>query len=312
MNKKLIIHLAIAFDQNYFSPFYALLTSIFKNKAERTAIAIHAIVSGVTDAEKNSIEQYVSRYSGAIYFYNIDEQVVNKFVLTSKWTSAVYFRLYFPLIVPSSVKRLLYLDTDTLVLGDLSDLYSIDLAHYPVGAVYDNWVKTAPHLSINGEEEYFNSGVLVIDLERWNKQQVSQKAFKFLQDYPEKIKFVDQDALNAVLSDNWKKLDSRYNFMYSLIPEGLSRGELNQLIKDKVILHFTLQRPWFMLCKNRYRNLYFHYLRLSPAGDRPKIVDLRVNNIPQYIKLRLTELYFDHPGFQKIWRRIKGQSGIIS
>lgn len=300
------VHLAIAFDENYLSPFYALLTSIIKNKAEHTTIAIHAIVSGVSEFEKKKIEQHINQHNISIHFYAIDDKLVNKFVLTSKWTSAVYYRLYFPLIVPSSIKRLVYLDTDTLVLDDLTSIYSAELEHYPVGAVYDNWVKTAPHLGIYRDEEYFNSGVLVIDLEQWNRQQISEKAFAFLQDYPEKIKFVDQDALNAVLLDNWKKLDSRYNFMYSLIPEGLSRGELNQLIKDKVILHFTLQRPWFMLCKNRYRNLYFHYLRLSPAGDRPKIVDLRVNNIPQYIKLRLTELYFDHPGFQKIWRRIKG------
>jgi lipopolysaccharide biosynthesis glycosyltransferase len=305
MLHKADIHLAIAFDQNYLNPFYALIASVFINM-RNSIIIVHAIVSGLSESERKRVSTYVNKNGGTIHFYNIEEDVVKKFIVTDNWTSAVYYRLYFPLLVPKSVKRLLYLDTDTLVLGDLAEFYCVNMEHYPVAAVYDNWVKTAPQLGIYHEGDYFNSGVLLIDLERWNEQKISEQAFEFLQTFPEKIKFVDQDALNAVLLNNWKKLNIKYNFMYSQIPEGISQKALEQLIIGKVILHFTLQRPWHMLCKNRFRRHYFIYLRKSPAAEKSKIVDFKFSKIPQYLKLRIVEMYFDAPVVQRVWKAIKG------
>jgi len=299
-----IIHLGIAFDKNYLTPFYTLLTSILLNN-KGNQITIHAIVTGISDKEKEKIESYVKQNKANIFYYTIDEQTVKQFVVTSTWTSAVYYRLYFPLLVPDSVKRLLYIDTDTIVVNNLAELYTANLAHYPVGAIYDTWVKTAPHLGITEEGEYFNSGVLLIDVRQWKAQQISEKAFAFLNAYPEKIKFVDQDALNAVLINNWQKLASKYNLMYSSIPEGMNKKEMNNYIADKVIIHFTLQRPWYLLCKNRYRELYFYYQQKSPADQMPKIVDFEWRKVPDLLKIRLTEFYNDSPGLQNAWKRIK-------
>lgn len=297
------IHLGITFDQNYLSPFYALLMSILEHNRQHN-IVFHAIITGVSDKTQQEIRDLIKQNNGDIHFYQIDQNFVSKFVLVSKWTSAVYYRLFFPFLIPAEVKRLLYIDTDALVVNDLSELYQHDLQHYPVGAVYDNYVKIAPQLGIEKEGSYFNSGVLLMDIERWKEQQISEKAMQFLADYPEKIKFVDQDALNAVLKDNWKKLDWKYNTMYSWIPEDIRKDQLDNFIKDKVILHFTLQRPWNTLCRNRFRDLYHHYLQISPAENKQKYSDFNKDKIVPLLKLRALEFYFDHPGIQKIWRAI--------
>jgi len=299
-----IIHLGIAFDKNYLTPFFTLITSIFINN-KSNQISIHAIVTGISEAEKATINGYVKQNNAIINYYSIDEKTVSQYVLTSTWTSAVYYRLYFPLLVPASVNRLLYLDTDTIVVNNLAQLYTSDLEHYPVGAVYDNWVKTAPQLGIKEEGNYFNSGVLLIDVKKWNAQRISDASFAFLSANPEKIKYVDQDALNAVLMNNWKKLNAKYNLMYSYISEDLSKEELNKFVADKVILHFTLQRPWYLLCKNRYRNLYFFYLHKSPVENAKRIVDFEWSKVPTLIKIRLNEFYYDSPGLQKFWKRLK-------
>ena len=298
------INLAIAFDQNYISPFYALITSIFENNRSNKII-IHAIVSGLSEEIKNNISNYALKNNAKINYYTIDEQTVAQYVLTSTWTAAVYYRLYFPLLVPNAVNRLLYIDTDTIVVNNLAELYAIDLEHYPVGAVYDTWVKTAPHLDITEEGQYFNSGVLLMDIQKWKTQQITEKAFAFLNTNPEKIKFVDQDALNAVLVHNWKKLDAKFNMMYSSIPEGISKQEMKTFISDKVIVHFTLQRPWNLLCRNRFREFYFYYLQKSPSRQMPKITDFAWQKIPDLIKIRLTEFYYDSPRLQNVWRKLK-------
>lgn len=299
-----IIHLGIAFDQNYLSPFYALVTSILKHNGDGN-IVIHAIATGVPANEMDAIKFFVESMGAKISFYSINESQVAGFVLNSNWTQAVYYRLLFPFLVSGFVSRLLYIDTDTLVLNDLSAFFNTNLGGYPVGAVYDNHVKKQPLIGIEEEGRYFNSGVLLIDLPKWKQQQISEKAFEYLEQYPERIQFVDQCALNAVLIGNWKQLPGKYNCMTSLIPEGMNRSERKRFINDKVILHFTLQRPWNYLCKHPYRQLYKYYLKQSPSIKKKLYTDFSYRKVPNFIKIQLLDWYMKSPLIQQIWRKLK-------
>jgi lipopolysaccharide biosynthesis glycosyltransferase len=302
-----VIQLGIAFDQNYLVPFYALATSIFTHNTGEH-IVVHAIATGITEEEKRSLETFFEQHGAKIHFYQIDEQVVQQFVVTGKWTAAVYYRLYFPFLVPPDVERLLYLDTDIIVVNNLRSLYEADLEGKPVAAVYDNYVKTAPQLGIRNEGAYFNSGVLVIDIGKWKDQKVSEKAFDYLMNFPDRINFVDQDALNAVLIGNWKKLDYRFNLLRSYIPDGMSKKEQRDFLKDKVVIHYTLDRPWKMLCKNPFRHLYHRNLKLSPYKTRRMFDDYSWAKMPYYIRIKLTDLYFNLPWVQALWRGVKSKA----
>jgi lipopolysaccharide biosynthesis glycosyltransferase len=298
------IHLAIAFDEKYLVPFYTLLTSVFYHNKQNT-ILIHAIATGISEQEKEAIIGYVRENNQDIRFYSIDEQFVSRFVLTSNWTAAVYYRLFFPFLVPPTVNRLLYLDTDTLVVNNLRAFDEIELQGYPVAAAYDNYVKTQPLIGIVEEGNYFNSGVMLINIPQWKQQEISEKAFNYLTVHPERIRFVDQDALNAVLKNNWIKIDNRFNLIYSVIPPGLARQQFNTFLADKIVLHFTLHRPWHMLCQNRFRYLYQYFQRLSPKKNEPTIVDFSARKVKGFVKIRLQEFYFDNPLIMRWWRKIK-------
>jgi lipopolysaccharide biosynthesis glycosyltransferase len=298
-------HIAIAFDHHYLQPFYALITSLFVNN-EKHSIHLHTIASGISIFEKQNIELFVKEKHSQITFYTIDEQLVNRFVLVNKWTPVVYYRLFFPLLVPANVSRLLYVDTDTVIVGDIRVLFSEDLIGFPLGAVYDNYVKTQPLIGVDKEGEYFNSGVLLMDLKRWKEQNITQKAVEYLHQYPERILFVDQCALNAVLKKNWKALPEKYNLIFSYIPEGLSRYDIQTFLLDKVIIHYTLHRPWSMLCKNRLAFLYHRYLKQSPMGRQAKwCTDFSWKKIPDFLRIQLLNLYFDLPLIPFLWRKLK-------
>ena len=301
-----MIHLAIAFDNNYLVPFYALASSIFFNNQEQS-FTFHCITRDIDLSEKKAIEEYMQAQNANIYFYEVDEVLLQQFAGTihSTWTLAVYYKIFFPLLVPEALERLLYIDTDTLVINSLEELYTSDLGTYPLGAVYDCYVKTQEDLGIIEEGNYFNSGVLLFNLPLWRAQKISEKAIDFLQSHPEKIKFVDQCALNAVLINNWKRLPEKYNLLYSYIPQEASRKALSSFIKDKVILHFTLQRPWKMLCKNRFRHFYKFYLKKSPKHKEKVIIDFSFAKTIPFLKLRLIEWYLDSPWIQKIWRKAR-------
>ncbi|RPD46896.1 glycosyltransferase family 8 protein [Hymenobacter sediminis] len=306
MSASRVFHLGITFDQNYLDQFYALSTSIFVSNPSMP-IAIHAIATGIQTADKAKIEEHVQAHNSTITFYQIDQSLISQFVLGSKWTAAVYYRLFFAFLVPESVEYLLYIDSDTLVVGDLDQFNQIDLGTCPVAAVYDNWVKTQPLLGITEEGQYFNSGVLFMQMKEWRRQQISEQALQYLQQYPERIKYVDQCALNAVLRNNWKKIDSRFNTLHSYVPEMLPRKEFETYLTDKVILHFTLHRPWAMLCQNRFRYLYHRYLQQSPSTQKELYTDFALSKVPALLRIRLRELYIDNPALGRQWRQLKAK-----
>lgn len=305
VTKSECIHIAVAFDENYLHPFYSLLASLVQNH-KRGELELHVIADGVQEPELDKITRYIERSGNTVLYYGIDRSLVKRFVLPPTWTFVAYYRLFFPNLIVKPIHRLLYLDCDTIVTQSLRPLYETNLDGHPVGAVYDTYVRKQPLIGVEEEGEYFNSGVLLIDMEEWHRQEISQRAAGYLTSHPGHIIYVDQCALNAVLRKNWKKLDSRFNLMYSSLPEGMKKKEYDKLVGSNVVIHFTLQRPWQMLCKNRFRKLYFHYLRRSGMVSRRLFwyMDFNVSKIPAWLKIRLLEFYFDFPWLQKIWRLI--------
>lgn len=302
------LNIAIAFDNNYLKQFHALVASIIRNTTANNVVYLHVIAPDIESADASEIKGYLTCGIRDIIFYDIDSDVIKEFVLSNTWTHAVYYRLFFPLIVPNGIKRLLYLDCDTLVLSDLSELFCEELGDYPVGAVYDNYVRKQALLGITEDGQYFNSGVLLIDTTLWRTQQISERAFDYLNNYPERILYVDQCALNAVLYNNWKKLPFRYNTLYTYLPNGSSLRDLMRFISDKVIIHFTLERPWHMLSKNRIgQKLYFSNLRRSRAQRSffNRYSDFHFLKLPKYAKQRVIFLYQDWSLAQKYWHFVK-------
>jgi lipopolysaccharide biosynthesis glycosyltransferase len=141
---------------------------------------------------------------------------------------------------------------------------------------------------------------------RWRKENITSVAIDFLLKYPKKILFVDQCALNAVLYGRWKPLHEKYNLLFSYVPDGMSAKSMKLFLRDKVVIHFTLQRPWQMLCRNRLSFLYFKYLKLSPAGGEvKKYEDFELSKLPMFIKIRLLNFYHDIPFLQSAWQKFK-------
>jgi lipopolysaccharide biosynthesis glycosyltransferase len=117
-------------------------------------------------------------------------------------------------------QRVLYLDSDMLVLGEIERLLRADLSGLPIGAVQDSQHPVVGKgislpgwrdLGIDEGRPYFNSGVLLMDLEHEDQSEIVAKALDVLQYKPEAIMFWDQDALNYAVDGRWKQLDARWN-----------------------------------------------------------------------------------------------------
>lgn len=300
------IHIALAFDENYLNQFYALSTSIFTNSISGKII-LHAITSGVCESDKEQIRSYVAKNNSDIFFYDVPDNFGFSFPLNGNWTPATYYRLLLPELLPKQVHKYIYIDTDTLVVGDLAILYSINIDESVAAAVRDKLVYTRPSLGIIKPNNYFNAGVLLINKRLWLEQMVTQKAVDFLTKHPDKADYADQDALNYILKDNWVKLDTKFNLMFADIPEDLPRRSHKEYLSDKVILHFTQHRPWNILSRNPLGYLYHQYLKKSPFLVKKKYVDFSYNKLPSFGKIKLIELYINLPFVKVAWRSLKAK-----
>ena len=129
-----------------------------------------------------------------------------------------FARLLLPDLIPPDITRILYLDADILVLGDLTTLNEMDMEGFACAAVIDtDAVPNAERLGLYADEgqrtlcPYFNAGVLLVDVPSWRRDRISEKALQFLMQNP-KSQLADQDALNVACAGSWKKLDARWNF----------------------------------------------------------------------------------------------------
>ena len=303
------MHIAISFDQNFITPTYVFLASIFDtNRNER--ISFHAIATGVSVQEKQEISHYIQQNGADITYYTINDESLDSFIIPeySYFTIATYYRLFFPSLVPDYVQQLLYVDTDTVIIGNLSKLYSTNITPYPAAAVLDTVVTIRPDLGVSQPGNYFNAGVLLINVPIWREQSISEKAIKFLIDYPEKIQWVDQDALNAVLYCNVYKLLGSYNVTFYDIPQELPRSRYEEFIADKYIIHYTtgLHKPWSILGENKFRYIYHEYLKYIPEKNRIKYKKqkLKLRDIYFFLRIRFLERLYDYSIAVKVLKKI--------
>ena len=115
---------------------------------------------------------------------------------------AAFFRYFIPQFVEEN--RAIYLDSDVIVRGSLDALFSEDLGDFPMAAVEDDLTSDS-----------FNSGVMLIDVDAWRAEGVTEQLFELTNQFHESS-FGDQGILNILFQKRWKKLPQKYNFMVGM------------------------------------------------------------------------------------------------
>ncbi|HEY9606723.1 MAG TPA: glycosyltransferase family 8 protein [Allocoleopsis sp.] len=270
------ITIVCAADENYAMPLAVTLRSAVINLKNKPKVSIYVIDGGISQRSKRRIIKSCGSPHVAISWVQPNESLLANLKVERYLTIVTYYRLLIPQIIPAQFDKVIYLDSDMLVKGDLEELWQIDIGDNYVLAVQDDnqrfismsgGLRNYQELGINPDYKYFNAGLLVINLDKWQRDSIGEKVVKFLQDNKDYVRDHDQDGLNGVLAGQWGELDPRWNQMpriysYSSWEDSPYDRELyHALLHDPYIIHYTTPpKPWQRGCLHPATNLFFQYL----------------------------------------------------
>lgn len=276
------IHIVFASDDAYVQHLGVLLVSILENNKDES-IFVHLLSDEISEIKKKILSQIViDQYGQRLIIYEMDKELFKKFPLRSKdhISIAAYYRLKLPDLLPKDLSRIIYLDCDMIVTGSLRPLWNMDISGVAVAAVTDNLSfssETFERLSLPVGDKYFNSGLLLINLDYWRLVNVFEDALLIAENKADVLLWHDQDILNLLFHAHWKVLPYRWNVMNTLMrpfvyytPSLIQ--EIDNEIRHRVVIHYTCAwKPWIYPCDNPLRFEYYKYLELSPwKGFKPK------------------------------------------
>ena len=245
MNVKQSLQLVMACDESYAMPLATTLRSVVETNRQHWPITVYILFDRFSDDAQKKVQESVPKGSLAIRWMLVDLIPFQGFSSFLSYSKITYARLLIPWALPPGTSKLLYLDSDILVLGDLGPLWETDLENATLGAVVDVLDEISKRGGADAHDlprvmDYFNSGVLLIDLDRWRAEKISERTMDYLRENPD-CRFPDQDALNVVCDGVWKKLDPQWNFQGHC---DTCLWEVRPERRPKIVHFVTAMKPW--------------------------------------------------------------------
>jgi lipopolysaccharide biosynthesis glycosyltransferase len=221
-----------------------------------------------TEDKQQLVNSWRTSNLGQLKFFDFDLEQLTGFRTTLLVRSkSPYARFFIPEYL-ADVSRCIYLDTDLIVCSDLASLQQLDLQGKSSACVIDGGITTPDQqqrlrdkLKLADPHLYFNSGVIVMDLDAWRLCEIQAKALRIAQEKYDLLDQMDQDALNMVLAGDWVTLDPKWN---------TSKGKAGVGFSDGIIHFLGKVKPWHADYSGNFTEQWFAILdRTAFAGQRP-------------------------------------------
>jgi len=272
-----MINIAYCFDRNYRQHFAVSLCSLLKNHNDDENIHVHIVTDEIDEEFVRKIESIDDAKKTQFSWLCIDKNKLAKIPLAqgTHFSKAIYYRLFLSFMIDEKVEKILYLDSDTVCLNSVSELFKSNMHDKVAAGVLDN--NNLEERSRLGVDIYLNSGVLLIDLKRWRETKFSEKCFEWLQGKPD-INLGDQDAINFIGSGNIMQLDDKWNVQIDPNRLHLVKGAENV----KILHYISHLKPWQLWYDDQLGKQYNLYLAQTPWASSPKIQPQKLN---EYLEL---------------------------
>lgn len=289
-------------DNHYMLMLGGLIKSIEHHLDDRTLIDLWVVDDGLTTANREKLQQSVNQDITTLHWKEVRSILPKTMKLPidfSSWPLNIYIRLFVPDFLPPDVRKVLFMDVDIINCRNIRDLWKTDLGEHIVGAVRDPNVQTFDNswggifnyrdLGFDGGTKYFNSGVLLIDLDKWRAHEITRKTLDYIRRYRKYAKYPDQYGLNISLANKWHELDAGWNH-FAVHGEGVPFN-----------IHFTERKPIYKTYRNSllFKEQFYHYLALTawkdfrPIGEGARYIKKIWNVVEKMSLLHLWYLLTD-------------------
>ncbi|ROZ26559.1 glycosyltransferase family 8 protein [Enterococcus faecium] len=315
-----IAHIVYASDDRFAEILGVSLVSLYENSRDMGDIIVYVLDSGIKEENKNKLLSVSKNYGRTDVQFIPAKDISQKLeikVATDRGNLSQYARLFVSSDLPENLGRILYLDCDIIIKQSISELWNLNLHGKIIGALMDAFSKYyRANIGLEENDIMFNSGVMLIDLDKWRENQVEDKLLEFISRKNGWIQQGDQGALNAILSKDTYCFEPRFNsvtifydfnykemMIYRRPPRFYTQEEVCVAVDNPMLIHFTTSfksiRPWVIGCKHRYVSEWYKHKEMSPWKDS----ELWNDNRPQW-KKRFLKLYNTMPNWISV--RIAG------
>ena len=271
------MELLVTVDKNYIPPLQVMLTSLYMNNPGED-VELYLLHSRLQEKELEPLEKQCGRLGYKFFPVKIEDSWFSQAPVTKQYPREMYYRLLAPCFLPQKLHRILYLDPDILVINSLKPLWETDMKGRLFAAAAHtgktNLANNINQVRLGTTHKYFNSGVLLINLDQGRKEILPEEIFQYAGEHAKELLLPDQDILNAVfgsrtleLDDYLWNYDARNYSTYLLRSGGVC--DMDWVMGNTGILHFCGKtKPWQAGYIHRFGILYKHYMQINRRLDQ--------------------------------------------
>lgn len=267
------MNLLLTLDEHYLLPCKVMLDSFFASNPDERNATVYLLHSAIPAEKLLELAAFCAANGAALKPIAVDASLFEDAPTSKRYPKEMYYRLLSPLILPSELERVLYLDPDVLVINPLRPLWERNLNGKAFAAAAHTGLTEMANginqMRLDTEHEYFNSGVMLIDLDAARRLVTAEDVFRCVREHERELFLPDQDVFNmlyggqtAPIEDVVWNYDVRNYSKYLIRSTG--EHDLNWVMAHTAVLHFCgRNKPWQENYKNPFGMLYLHYQNLT-------------------------------------------------
>ena len=270
MTRKSIV---LAADNAYLIPLETTIKSVLYHNRD---VDFYILNSDIAPEWFKLLGRKMEVVNSTIHNVHIDRELFENYKTGPHLNYASYFRFFATEVVESD--RVLYLDSDIIVTGELTSLFLIDLKGHSIGAVDDVY-------AYEGRKSGFNSGVLLMDVTKWKEYSIVNSLLELAAGQNQAVHLGDQSILNIYFENQWLPLEENYNYMVGVDIYRLDQ-ECERLDDNPpTIVHYASHdKPWNTYSISRLRELWWVYRDLDWTE-----IAFKYSNLDYFVRSKQSE-----------------------
>ena len=252
-----------------------MLKSVELNLKPNTIVKVYILIKDIKKETINQIHNSIQSELLELNWIVVNDDGLKDLKVNGHISIHTYYRLLIEEHFPN-FSKVIYLDADVITNTSISELWSLEVGNnhlmaVPLTSKFSGFVcgpRGLPSyklLGIPSDTRTFNAGVMVLNLDLWRRDSISQSVIKYLRKYNQYVLWWDQDGLNAILYDKWIPMHAKWNAITShLIAKQdslMTEKEFDEVYSAPFIIHFAgPSKPWHSNYDGHFESIFIDYL----------------------------------------------------